>query len=346
MVAGTDKRTDGGISEILKEFSGDKLFNIPKDLNEIVTAIKKNSLNNDDYDSNPSLETKQKPNREIMNNNSYSSSSDSSDCDEWSSPIDQLGTGHMTEEPSFIHWMLPDLYSGNGGCHMIFHDDQLIVNNIMGGVLNKLMANSLVGLNATLLEPSSLFLVQIGEHENPVSTVEDFVTLLEHFDHDVNFEIVSNLTSFGVGLCIKNSTILQDPHITEKGGHSWTQIPLVIPLNTNMFIRDTNTYTATTLMSHCGLNITIKPKNKHVNPILTMKADWCLSVSGMTGWSGIAYTLQTWQHDRPFKSFHSVESMKSLEAKQKVARLITTSSICLNFAATEGHGKCYMISHI
>ena len=113
MVAGSDKRTDGGISEMLKEFSGDKIFNIPKDLNEIVMAIKKKTLNND-HDANPSIEIKPNPNEEKMNQNSDSSSSD-----EWSSPIDHLGTGRVTKEPSFIHWMLPDLHSGNGGCRTI-----------------------------------------------------------------------------------------------------------------------------------------------------------------------------------------------------------------------------------
>lgn len=144
-------------------------------------------------------------------------------------------------EPKPVHWLFPDLYSGNGGLDKVCSNDQGLLNQIMGSVLNKLTANALVDLNISDRVPAETFKVKIGG--KVASSLEEFCEILNGLKHVIKIDIVTNFTSFGAGLCVKNRN--------EDESLKWTQIPLIYPVSVGVFARDPKTMeeiSVTTLM--------------------------------------------------------------------------------------------------
>jgi len=222
-------------------------------------------------------------------------------------------------EPVLINELFPDLASGSGGCRMTKSEGQAKVNQVFAILCNKLGSNSLVGLGASSYEPKEVFTVHIPGHPTPVDSVEDLVDVLEKCGHTANIRIYANTTSFGVGLCVK-----------EKDS-TYTQIPLAYPLSTGLYAKDENgdDIDVVTLMQHAAMEL-------HVSgPLITAQIEWCLSISGMTGWGPEQEIKRGWTRDESTRTWHAEEELSTAAGRRSALRLITASASALNVAASK-----------
>lgn len=96
----------------------------------------------------------------------------------------------------------------------------------MAAVFNRLSANALAGLQPVgevlarcgQAAPEKPFVVRLREGGEAVTSVEGLLGALREAGHSVELRLSSNLTSFGVGLSVR------DPD------GSWQQVPLTYPL--------------------------------------------------------------------------------------------------------------------
>ncbi|KAL4537683.1 hypothetical protein Ndes2437B_g08790 [Nannochloris sp. 'desiccata'] len=222
-------------------------------------------------------------------------------------------------EPVLIHHLFPDLANGNGGCMMAVSDGQARVNEVFASLCNKLASNSLVGLGVSSYKPKQAFTVQIPGQTTPIDSVEDLVEELEKNKHTVTVRIFANTTSFSVGLCVK-----------EKDS-TYTQIPLAYPLSTGLYAQDENgdDLDVVTLMQHAAVQLHV------TGPWITAQIDWCLSISGMTGWGPEQEINRVWTRDDATRTWHADKELSTAAGRRSALRLTTASSTALNVAASE-----------
>lgn len=245
---------------------------------------------------------------------------------------DQTSTGpahHPSQSPtpSPVHPMFPDLHLGNGGLTMLAGSHQREINAVAASLFNRLASNSLLGLIDGSGAPRERFVVKVDKSKDEVVdivSVEGLLEVLQASGHVINIKLSSNLTSFGVGMCVRD-----DPW-TVGDKPRWTQIPIVYPLLTGMFCKDAlgNDSEATTLMAHAALYLTIN------GPLLSCSLEWCLSIAGFTGWLPRNGVDRPWQLSSA--NLHSSGILDSADKLIEVARLTTTSAAVLNVAATRG----------
>ena len=251
-------------------------------------------------------------------------------------------------EPVPIHPLFPDLANGNGGCKMSCSEGQAQVNQVFAIVCNKLAANSLVGLGASSHEPKNPFIVRVpsssststGKVES-VDSVEDLVDALEKCGHTVTVSIFANTTSFGIGLCVKEGEGEQEGRFDTDGAApttsttaastKWSQIPLAYPLSTGLYAQDENgdEMDVVTLMQHAAVTLKIQ------GPLLSAQVDWCLSISGMTGWGPNQEIDRVWARDYAARTWHAEKELSTSAGRRSALKLTTASSSVLNVAASE-----------
>ena len=259
---------------------------------------------------------------------------------------DSKGIGTGNQDPIPIHAVFPDLHLGNGGLKRICSESQAISNTYFAIICNRLMGNALIGRHSQ--SPVTPFVVRLPpnkqdsskpqngsaagiSHSNchannhdyvETSSLEHFIRELENREHKVSLRIVSTITSFGVGFSVK-----------EKSNEcSYIQIPLAYPIDTGLLGRyeDRRFTNTNTLMSHASFRMIIE------GPLITAQVEWCLSVSGFTGWLPLNGVARPWQLSSGSFVYHSEEYTDTAEDRQKALRLITASSVVSNIAASKG----------
>lgn len=190
-------------------------------------------------------------------------------------------------EPSLISPYFPDLASGNGGLKTKVTLAQSGVNNVVAAVFNKLCANALVGVHPSAVLPKDKFFVRIGN--DTVTTTDALVDALERSGHSVDMYILTNVTSFGVGLCVKESRLSPDATVegsdtsntlgNSNSEYGWVQIPVAYPFLTGLYSNAQGQDTEVMmLMPHASIRCEIR------GPLVSCGLEWCLSVEGFTGW--------------------------------------------------------------
>ena len=230
-------------------------------------------------------------------------------------------------EPSMIHPLFPDLGNGNGGLKMLFSERQAKINAVIAATFNKLAANALLGLAVSPSEPKEMFTVCLpSSTATPstttvqVSSVEDFITALEATGHTVIVKLSSAVTSFSMGLSVKE-------------GEKWIQIPLCYPLSTGLYAHNAHGHEedVVTLMQHAGLSVAIS------GPLIPQaNLEWCLNVSGSTGWIGSQEVNRSWAGGGSARLHHCENALALPAGRRTALRLSTTSAAVLNVTASEG----------
>lgn len=227
--------------------------------------------------------------------------------------------------PSPVHPLFPDLHLGNGGLSMLADSPQREINSVAASLFNRLASNSLLGLIGGDGAPNERFVVRIATRKEEVVevvSVEGLLKVLQASGHTITMRLSSNLTSFGVGMCVQEEAIASEPR--------WIQVPIVYPVLTGMFCKDAmgNDSEATTIMAHAALYLTIN------GPLLSCSLEWCLSIAGFTGWLPRNGVDRPWQLSSV--NLHSEGALDSFDNVIKAVRLTTTSAAVLNVAATRG----------
>ena len=135
-------------------------------------------------------------------------------------------------EPRPLSPYLPDLYLGSGGLQMSHSRAGAARCDLLAAVANRLAANALAGLPAAAPggaaaaeaqqgqqgQQAEPFAVRLRPGGPPLSTLEDLLDGLEDGGHAVSMRLATNLTSFGLGLSVR-----------EADG-SWSQVPVAYPM--------------------------------------------------------------------------------------------------------------------
>ena len=225
------------------------------------------------------------------------------------------------ESPKEIHPALEGLYFGNQGLGSVYSIEEEATNAVASSICNKLAANALRGTR--LLHANSHFshkqFTVIMQSES-IQSLENFFDALERSGHVVSIVMRTNITSMGVGLSAK----------CEDG--SFAQIPLAYPLKTGLSIKKHSdsllNKEAVTLMTHGACFVKIEgPLFKNV------ELEWCLNVTGFTGFQPVGGVLRPWQADPKASVYHSVEFLSTRENRHRAFRLMTVISCVTNLVA-------------
>ena len=225
------------------------------------------------------------------------------------------------KDPKEIHSVFEGLYFGNQGLAPLFSPKEEMTSAIVSSLCNKLVANALVGTSMAPLE-SKQFRVRVGG--KTVDSLEGFFAVLENMGHDVTCSMKTNVTSMGVGL----SALCEDG--------VFSQIPLAYPLKTGLTIRKSTTRPvydeAVTLMTHGAVFVRIQGPLIH-----NAEIEWCLNVTGLTGFQPVGGVHRPWQTDPRAFVIHTPEACRSADDRQKIFRRITCISAVSNCIADENH---------
>jgi len=143
--------------------------------------------------------------------------------------------------------LFPDLRLGYGDALSTHTQREILQNRLLSVLLNRLSTNYLMHMKS-----KEEFLV-ILENGVEIRKPEELVKAIIEMGHDVEVAVTSHITTFGMGLCVK-----------EKDG-SFTHCPLAAMVENGFSdIEDRKSYTA---LCHGGLNLDIKngPLLKNVN---------------------------------------------------------------------------------
>jgi len=135
--------------------------------------------------------------------------------------------------------LFPDLCIGYGNALSSHTKREVLKMRLLAILLNKLGANYYKQLNGD----NDLFTVQMSAESKPITTPWEFVQALLDSGHEVTVVPSSRLTTFGVGMCIK-----------EKDG-SYTNVPLGVFLESGF--EDKNGRMAPAMLPHSGLDMKI-----------------------------------------------------------------------------------------
>ena len=243
----------------------------------------------------------------------------------------------MAPEPTPIHPIFPGLCTGNGGLRSVCTLSETKINNVLAVLLNRLAANSLtdVPLGPGSQAPTQKFKVQVHGHDAAITSVEEFMRVLEETGHTVTMSMTANMTSFGVGLCVKEEDESDgggDGMHAEKD--KYVQVPLAYPLSTGLYACDEDTgedIDVVTLMQHSGINLCVRGGPVFKNAQL----EWCLNIGGLTGWIPSGGIDREWAVCPEAKTLHAEEALSTAEGRRRALRLTTASAAVLNFAAEE-----------
>jgi hypothetical protein len=70
-------------------------------------------------------------------------------------------------------------------------------------------------------------------------------------------------------------------------------------------------------------------------PLITAQINWCLSISGMTGWGPDQEIERAWTRDVTARTWHAQKELSTAAGRRSALRLTTASSMALNVAASE-----------
>jgi len=208
--------------------------------------------------------------------------------------------------------LFPDLHLGYGAAKSSHTKREILKMRLLALLLNKLGANYFKRVN----HDDSLFSVEIGGRV--VSTPSDFVQALIDSGHKVQVVPTSRLTTFGVGMCIK-----------ELDG-SWTNVPLGVFLESGYEDKDGNM--APCMLPHSGLDMYIS------GPLVGHRADGTPSELALQHFIGIEGFCGWHTNANPLVPFNESVPMGERLSGQDVVRAVRISGLyanVLNGLATE-----------
>ena len=212
--------------------------------------------------------------------------------------------------------LFPDLHFGYGSALSTHTKRETLKMRLISLLLNKLGANYYRKLSGD--DTEELFTVQMSRDSPAITTPSDFVRALIDSGHDVQAVPSSRLTTFGVGMCVK-----------EPDG-SWTNIPLGLFLESGYEDKQGNM--APCMLPHSGLDMYIS------GPLAGKRGDGTpsqlaiqhfIGIEGYCGWHSHANA------DVPFNEAVKADKPVSGEAAIRAARLAALYATSLNGLATE-----------
>eukprot|EP00887_Chlorella_sp_A99_P003631 scaffold7.g3631.t1 len=228
-------------------------------------------------------------------------------------------------EPKPVNPLLPDLHIGNGGLMMTHSTAGGAACRLMAAVCNLLAANALDGLGAAAAPLAAAgaagrvpFAVRLREGGPGLTSVEALATALQAEGYSVDLKCNSNLTSFGIGFCVPG----------EAAG-TWRHIPIAYPLRTGLWARDEQGQEASvmTLMSHGSVLLSVRGGPLR---LLNFDLEWCLGVSGFTGWLPYAFADRVWATGDRFRIGHPLGDLSAPGEQTRLLRLLAAATCVLN----------------
>ncbi|CAJ1939009.1 unnamed protein product [Cylindrotheca closterium] len=222
--------------------------------------------------------------------------------------------------------LFPDLHLGHGGALSTHTKRQVLQMRLVAVLLNRLGANYHRLANPDDKDP--LFTIRLTEDGPAISKPAEFIQGLINMGHDITVVPTSRITSFGIGMCIKESD------------GSWSNIPIGVFLESGYEDKDGNM--APAMMPHSGLRLTIgdgpltsKQDQEYddfnasaiSNPLIIQHF---IGIEGFCGWKPDA------DPEVPFNK--NVESGRALKEASEVGRAVRLSALyanVLNGLATE-----------
>jgi hypothetical protein len=212
--------------------------------------------------------------------------------------------------------LFPDLYLGWGDAVCSHTKREVLKMRLLSTLLNKLGSN----YDRRRKGDQNLFLVRMKASDSPISTPSAFLKALIDSCHQVKIFPTSRLTTFGLGMCIK-----------EKDG-SFTQVPLGVFIESGY--EDAEGHMATAMMPHSGLDMFIS------GPLAGKRADGTPSELHIQHFIGIEGYCGWKHHSHPELPFNqAVPAGEPLTGEDAVraARLAALYAYVLNGLATELH---------
>lgn len=228
-----------------------------------------------------------------------------------------------SQVPKEIHPAFVGLYFGNQGLKSLYSRDDESINAIVSCVCNRLVGNALLGTR--LLDDDKTceeFHVALQGNKK-IKSLESFFQELESMGHSVSVTMRTNITSMGLGLSVACGT---GEHI------KYAQVPICYPLKTGLAMRKRNQSLehseVVTLMTHGACFVKIS------GPLLkNVELEWCLNITGMTGFQPVGGVSRPWQQDPLAFVSHNEDLFSSKEGRRKTFRLMTVISAVTNAVA-------------
>lgn len=231
----------------------------------------------------------------------------------------------QSQSPKEIHPAFIGLYFGNHGLDPLYSPEEECINAVVSCLCNRLVGNALQKtslLNGRQASSDGVFYVELEDGVR-VHTLEGFFEALEEQGHTVSLTMRTNVTSMGLGLSVASGT---------GEDVEYAQIPICYPLKTGLTIRKKDSTLehceAMTLMTHgaCFVKIT-GPLLKHV------ELEWCLNITGMTGFQPVGGVARPWQQDSQAFVSHNEDVFDTASDRRNAYRLMTVISAVTNACA-------------
>lgn len=212
--------------------------------------------------------------------------------------------------------LFPDLYLGYGEAESTHTKREILKMRLISIILNKLAANYYKQIKGASSEP--LFEVKWSDESKTITTPSEFVQALIDHGHTVEVAPTSRLTTFGVGMCVK-----------EPDG-SWSNVPLGVFVESGYENKDGEM--APAMLPHSGLNMYIKGPlagNRADGTPSELEIQHFIGIEGFCGWKSNANA------DVPFNEAVPAGKRLSGEDAVRATRIAGLYANILNGLATE-----------
>lgn len=229
------------------------------------------------------------------------------------------------QPPKEVHPALVGLHFGNYGLKSLYSPKEESINAVVSCICNRLVGNVLQNthlMNGAHDSCDEIFRVVLENGEN-IDTLEGFFQALEIMGHSVSLSLRTNITSMGLGLCVAYGTAKDSVY---------AQIPICYPLKTGLTMRKKDSSLdhreAITLMTHGACFVKIS------GPLLkNVELEWCLNITGMTGFQPVGGIARPWQQDpRAFVS-HNEDIFLESHNRYRAFRFMSAISAVTNSCA-------------
>jgi len=210
----------------------------------------------------------------------------------------------------------------------------MLQNRLLAILLNRLGANDLemtfCASSSEKNEKKSFAIhVEVNQKTTICTRPYEFVSSLSQLGYHVSVTPKLNITSFGLGLCVKE----------DDEGKRWSNIPVGVVIKSGY--EDENGRMAMVALPHGGLVLEVTTKgseeelHKKQNDTVILKGrctvQHFVSIDGFCGWNSHHNVQVPWKIDDAIDSF---PSMTDKEEMERAIRLAGYSAIVLNSAAT------------
>jgi hypothetical protein len=187
-------------------------------------------------------------------------------------------------EPTLIDdRLLPDLYLGYGDALCTHTQREILHNRLLSILLNRLAANY---VRSGADDANFIVLLDNGK---VVCRPTDLIQALIDMGHEIEVAVTSHITTFGLGLCVKEEK--EDKDDDQSSSSDWTLIPMACFLENGLSdAKDRQAYTA---MTHGGLNMEIRS-----GPLLSnVSIQHYIAIEGICAWASNHNAQVPWIQD-------------------------------------------------